>query len=248
MKAGERERQDRKHMRFNSRALSMRDPALAAAVGAFGGSDFGNEGFGDESYLGGVDSMAGDFGGDFGYDFGSEFGGAPGMIPAKPTAQQALGAWNALRAKRAKAVQRYSKLEPNAGSEVDIERYSFSLSEDFTLGTAAAFGTDMSGTPDTTFRPQVITANAPAAGFAYLSNLKMANVNVTVGPGEEDLFGISGPSWGRTMDMPTLSTSNRANADGRITTFTPPGYTPAATYTLVLNFKGPSRLAGGGAR
>jgi len=242
MKAGERESTDRKHMRFNSKTLAMRDPALAAAVGAFGGSDFGNEGFGDESYLGGVDVD------DFGGDFGSEFGAVPGMIPVKPTAQQALGAWNALRAKKAKAVQRYSKLEPNAGSEVDVERYSFSLSEDFPLATAAAFGTDMSGTPDTTFRPQVITANAPAPGFAYLSNLKMANVNVTVGPGEEDLFGISGPSWGRTMDMPTLSTSNRANADGRITTFVPPGYTPAATYTLVLNFKGPARLAGGGAR
>ncbi len=223
----------------------MRDPALAAAVGAFGGSDFGSEGFGDETYLGEDSPFAGDFG--FGYSpFGGDFGGAA-VVPAKPTAQQAIGAWNAMRARNARATQRVAKLDPNMGSDLSIERYSFSLSEDFALGTAAAWGTDMSGTPDTDFRPQVITANAPAPGFAYLSNLKMANVNVTVGPGEEDLFGISGPSWGRSMDMPTLTPSNRANADGRITAFTPPGYTPAATYTLVLNFKGPSKLAGGGA-
>jgi hypothetical protein len=133
------------------------------------------------------------------------------------------------------------------GSDLSVERYSFSLSGNFVLGTAGTFGTDFSGSPDTDFRPQIITANAPAPGFSYLSNLKMANVSVTVGPGEEDLYGISGPSWGRSMDMPTLTPSNRANADGRTTTFVPPGYTPAATYTLAINFKGPSKLAGGGA-
>jgi hypothetical protein len=233
---------------MNARQLAMRDPAMAAAVGAIGGSDFGNDGFGDETYLGGDDMspFCGDFGNEgFAGDFGGDFGAA--MVPARPTQQQALGAWQAMRTRKVRATQRVAKLDPNMGSDLSVERYSFSLSGNFVLGTAGTFGTDFSGSPDTDFRPQIITANAPAPGFAYLSNLKMANVSVTVGPGEEDLFGISGPSWGRSMDMPTLTPSNRANADGRTTTFVPPGYAPASTYTLALNFKGPSKLAGGGA-
>lgn len=224
----------------NDFRLALNDPAMAAAVGAISGNDFGSDfgefGFGDDG-----DPNA-DMGADeMGFGFGDDFGAA---AAAKPTPQQALMAWRTMQKKHLQGQRRMQKLDPNAGSAVTVERYSFSLSDDFTLGTAAAFPTTFSGTPDTTFRPQVITANAPAPGFAYLSNLKLANVDVTVGPGEEDLFGLSGPSWGRSMDMPTLSTSNRARAQGRTTTFVPPGYTPADTYTLTLNFKGPANLAG----
>jgi hypothetical protein len=214
--------------------LALNDPALAAALGAIPGTDFGED-FGDD----GVDPNFG-FGG---FGFGAEAMGA--IAQAQPSQQQMQAAWKTLMCKKAKAAQRMQKIDPNAGSDVSIERYSFSLSADFTLGTAAAFPNTMSGSPDTTFRPQMVTANAPAPGFGYLANLKMANVDVTIGPGEEDLFGLAGPSWGRTLDMPTLSTSNRARAQGRITTFTPPGYTPGDPYTLSLNFKGPANVTGG---
>ena len=238
--------------RHNDYNLALNDPALAAAVGAIGyddfgtdpvafAADFGGEGFGDETDMGvDLSPFAGDFGGDFG-------AAAAAVASARPTEQQAMAAWKALKTRQARGLQRVTKLDPNMMSDVSVERYSFSLSDDFTLGVAAAFPSTFSGTPDTDFRPQIVTANAPANGFAYLSNLKMANVDVTVGPGEEDLFGLSGPSWGRTLDMPTLTPSNRARAQGRTTTFVPPGYTPAATYTLCMNFKGPAKLAGGGA-
>lgn len=222
----------------------MRDAALAAAVGAISGADFGSEGFGDEENFG-VDMTTG-FGDDGIYPFAGDFGAAA-MVPARPTANQAMAAWNKQKVRAARGLSRVAKLDPNMMSDVDVERYSFTLSDDFTLGTAATFGSAFLSAPDTDFRPQVITANAPTPGFAYMSSLKMANVDVTVGPGEEDLFGLSGPSWGRTMDMPTLTPSNRARVQGRTTTFVPPGYTPAATYTLSINFKGPAKLAGGGA-
>lgn len=230
---------------FNDRHLAMRDPALAAAVGAISGADFGSEGFGDEENFG-VDCSPFGFGDDGIYPFAGDFG-ANAMVPAKPTASQAMAAWQKQKVRAQRGLSRVSKLDPNMMSDVDVERYSFTLSDDFTLGTAATLGAAFLSAPDTDFRPQVITANAPAPGFAYMSSLKMANVDVTVGPGEEDLFGLSGPSWGRTMDMPTLTPSNRARVQGRVTTFVPPGYTPTATYTLSINFKGPAKLAGGGA-
>lgn len=230
---------------FNDRRLAMRDPAMAAAVGAISGADFGEDGFGDETDLG-VDMGTEGFGDDGIYPFAGDFGAAA-IAPARPTASQAMAAWKKQRTRAAQGIKRVAKLDPNMMSDVSVERYSFTLSDDFTLGTAATLGAAFLSAPDTDFRPQVITANAPAPGFAYMSSLKMANVDVTVGPGEEDLFGLSGPSWGRTMDMPTLTPSNRARVQGRVTTFVPPGYTPAATYTLSINFKGPAKLAGGGA-
>lgn len=228
--------------RLGARDLALRDPALAAAVGAIG-SSFGDEGFGDETDVG-VDSDPGSAMAGFGFGFGAD----AAIATARPTEQQAVAAWRQLARQKARGMQRMAKIDPNMHSDVTIERYSFSLSDDFTFGTAATFGNGgdgFTGTPDTTFRPQIVTANAPAPGYGYLSNLKMSNVDVSIGPGEEDLFGLSGPSWGRTMDMPTLSTSNRARAQGRVTTFTPPGYSPTSTFTLSINFKGPANLAGG---
>lgn len=234
---------------MNQRQLVMRDPAaaailglaLAASTGGFAqsqaGADFGTEfgsHFGDE-----------DFGDDYGADFGAAVaaaGGAQLAIP-KPTAQQAIGAWNHLAVKRAHAQRRVAKLDPNRESNVKVERYSMSMGDTFVLGTTDTF--IISTTPDTQFRPQLITANAPSVGFAYLDNLKMANVNVTVGNASEDLFDYSAGAWGKDLDMPTLTPSNRATADIEYSGYVPPGFVAEANYKFRLNFKGPSLLAGG---
>lgn len=220
--------------------LVRRDPALAALMGAIAGGDFGGEfGFGDESDYG-----SDDFGDDFGDDDGFGFGAAPAV--RKPTPQQALAAWRATMARRSNNNRRVAKLDPNMHATTKVERYSFTLAQDVVLGTATAFtGAAMSGAPDTTFRPQVITANVPMPGFAYTSGIRMANVNVTVGSGSEDLFNYSAYAWGRSLDMPTLTPANRATVTGTTTTVTPPGFLVAATFTLSVNFKGPSLLAGG---
>ena len=214
--------------------LVQRDLGLAALMGGIAGNDFGNEfgfGFGDDE----------DFGDD---DYGDDVGfGGPAV---RPSPQALATAWKKHNAAKHHHSKRIAKLDPNMHSPTKVERYSFSLSQDLTLGTATTLNTNMSGSPDTTFRPQVITANVPTPGFVYFTGIRMANVNVTVGPGSEDAYNYSGPAWGRSMDMPTLTPANRATVTGASTTFIPPGYVSAATFTLSVNFKGPSLLAGGG--
>ena len=223
---------------MKQRQLVMRDPALAALMGGIAGGDFGGEfgfGFGDDDDMG-DDDMGDD-------DYGDDFGAAKRR--RRPSPKAAIAAHKKLSLRKAMHQRRIVKLDPNMGSPTKIERYSFSLSQAFTLGTPAAFDTNMSGTPDTMFRPQILTINAPTPGFALISNIKMANVNVTVGPGSEDAFNYSSLGWGRSLDMPTLTPSNRATVSGSYTGFVPPGFVAANAYTLGVNFKGPSLLAGG---
>jgi hypothetical protein len=240
-------------MALNFKKLASRDPALGALMGGIAGSDFGNESVGFESEFSfGDDYGAESFGDDMGFGddhgFGDEMGfgaaAAPHAVVRRPTAHQALAAHAHLAKKKSHGQKRKMLLDPNMGSDVKVERYSFSLSQDVVLGTATLFNTNMTGTPDTTFRPQLITMNAPSPGFAVITNIKMANVNVTVGPGSEDAFNYSASSWGRMMDMPTLLPSTRATVSGTTTTFVPPGFVQGATYTFNANFKGPSSLAG----
>lgn len=241
---------------LNARSLTRRDPALAALMGGISGSDFGiatgsRQGGSFESEASFGDDYGGEFGDDMGFGddvgFGADFGAGAVVHhrAPRPTAQQALNAHAHLHAKKSHGKKRAMLLDPNSGSDTKIERYSFSLSQDIVLGTATLFNSNMSGTPDTKFRPQLITMNAPAPGFALITNIKMANVAVTVGPGSEDAFNYSAGGWGRGMDMPTLTPSNRATVSGTSTTFVPPGYVQGATYTFGVNFKGPSLLAGG---
>lgn len=231
-------------MKHNSRSLAMRDPALAALMGGISGSDFGADAsFGEDFGFGFGD----DYGDDDGDDYGADFGAVARPVVPRPTAAAAMAAWQKHHAGKARARSRVVKLDPNKDSPVKVERYSFSLSQVFALGTTAAFDNNMSGTPDTDFRPQVITTNAPAPGFALISNIKMANVNVTVGPGSEDAYNYSAAAWGKSLDMPTLTPSNRATISGSYTGFVPPGYVLGASFTFGLNFKGPALLAGGGA-
>ncbi len=232
---------------MNQRQLVRRDPAAAAILGlslaassGAAGADFGAE-FG--SAFG--DDYGDDFGDDYGADFGAAVaaaGGAQLMVP-KPTAQQAIGAWNKQAVKRVHAIRRVAKLDPNRDSSVKVEKYSMSMGDNFVLG--ATSNHIISTTPDTQFRPQLITANAPTVGFAYLDNLKMANVNVTVGNASEDLFGYGAGAWGKDLDMPTLTPSNRATADVEYSGYVPPGFVAEATYKFRLSFHGPSLLAGG---
>jgi len=232
---------------MNGRTLVNRDPAMAALMGAFAvsaiaaGGDFGTEGefsFGD------------DYGDDVGFgDDDVGFGAAAHHHMAhaapKPTAAQAIAAYHKHHAQKSHGKRRQMLLDPNAGSDVKIERYSFSLSDTATFGTAAAMTSALSGAPDTDFRPQIVTMNAPFPGFAYIQNIKVANVSVTVGPGLEDAYNYSAASWGRSLDMPTLTPANRATVSGSYTAFVPPGYVQGTTYTFGVNFKGPALLAGG---
>lgn len=240
---------------FNARQLALRDPARAALLGAIGGSDFGSSvpvrtapmkfspgddyGFGDDDTGFGDDE----------YGFGAaakHHAAAAHLSKSKPHPAEVAKVWHEHHAKKARAMSRAVKLDPNMGSDVKVERYTMSLAQTFVLGTGGSFDTNMAQSPSTDFRPQLMTANVPTPGLAYLQSLAMANVLVTVGTGSEDLFAYNANSWGRNLDMPTLTPANKAIAQGTFTTFVPPGYVNGASYTLTLSFKGPSLLAGGG--
>lgn len=233
---------------MNHRQLAMRDPAMAilmlsATAGAgVHGADFGSEfsaefgsefsaEFGDES---GMFACGDDD------DYGAEFG-AVAVATKKPTAQQALAAFHALSARKQHTTKRAMLLSPNANSTAKVERYSFTISEEIELGNDSTF-TDLSDQPDTTIRPQVVTMNAPTPMFAFVNNIKMANVSITVGSGEEDAYNYNANGWGKSLDMPTLSPSNRATVNGRYTGYLPPGFVGGTLVPFSVNFKGPASI------
>lgn len=224
-----------------ARSLALRDRALAALVGAdsFRGSnsDFGGDWDedDDDDDIGYDAEFGDDFADDDDVGYDAEFGGG-----ARPTKRAALTAWQRRQRSKSRTGRRVRMLEPNKNSAVKVERYSFSLSQDIVLGTASAV--DMAGQPDTTIRPQRLTVNAPSPGFVFLSEIKVANVSVSIGGGVEDAFNYNPTGVDMTLDMPTLTPANRASLRGTYSGFVPPGYVGAAAYTLSASFKGPASI------
>ena len=130
-------------------------------------------------------------------------------------------------------------LEPNKGSTVKVERYAFSVSTDLVTGTASSFSE--ANSPDVTFRPQRITANVPHEGLVIVDGIRVANVNVTVG-GVFDAFDFNAEGVGQSLDMPTLSPSNKLTVSGGYTGVAFPGLTPPAVFKLVFSAKGPASI------
>jgi len=216
-------------MRPNSKVLALRDPAAAALVGAINGADFGSDEYGD----------------DYGYDFGDDYAFAadPSPVaiakPVAPPAHVAAQLWAAHKKKTAHTESRQRLIEPNKGSAVKIERYSFAINQTLTLGTAVAL--NMSGQPDTNIRPQRVTMNAPSPGFATVAEIKVANVSVTVG-GTSDAWDYNSLGVGQSLDMPTLTPANRATVLGNYSGFVPPGFVGGSAYTFCCSFKGPASI------
>lgn len=233
---------------WNSKQLAMRDPALAAFTGAISGSDFGSDaGFGDE-YGDDSDAELG-FGDDYGYGFGAAQAAArhPAVahqLARRPTQQQAAMAWHKLNAHSAIGKSRKTLLDPNMDSSVKVERYTFSLADALVLGTSSTLTSNMSQSPSTAFRPQVMTANVPAPGFVLATGIAVANVLTAVG-GTTDLWNYSAGAWGRQLDFPTLDPSQKLTITGSYTGFVPPGYLANSAFTLSVSFNGPAVLAGG---
>lgn len=242
--------------RPNAQSLALRDPAQAAILGiiavrgtSFGadsdfGSEFGDDDYGEDDY--GEDDDAGaEFGDD---DYGSEFGAAVAKAVKKTLARRSAGGnpklaamMRAQQAKLARSKKREMLLEPNKGSAVKIEKYAFTVSQAITLGTAVAF-TTLTGQPDTSIRPQRLTCNAPSPMFAFLQEIKVANVSVSVGSGLEDAFNYNANGVGQQLDMPTLSPANRMTILGSYTGFVPPGFVGGTAVFFSATVKGPASI------
>jgi len=220
-------------MRPTSRQLALRDVAMASLLGvtANNGTNFGSE-----------------FSGEFGSDFGDEMGddmfcadAVAASIP-KPTATEALQAYRSQMTGKINRQKRESLINPNRGSDIKVERYSFTISQPLVIGAAAAIS--MTGQPDTTIRPQVLMMNAPSPMFATIQEIKVANVSVTVGTGGEDAFNYSALAVSKHLDMPTLTPANRATILGAYTGYVPPGFAVGLPVTFSASFKGPATIAG----
>src|SRR5574338_88008 len=226
-------------MRPSSKTLALRDPALAALMGAIPGADFG----GEMGYEFGDDSLDDDefhvFGYEFGDDYGDVYGADAAPAAAVPPPSVAAKLWAKHRQDSALSERRARLIEPNKGSKIKVERYAFAVNQTLTLGTSATLSA--SGQPDTNIRPQRVTMNAPAPGFCTITEIKVANVSVTVG-GTQDAFDFSSLGVGQSLDMPTLTPANRASVLGSYTGFVPPGYSNAASFTFCCSFKGPASI------
>jgi len=226
----------------NARGLAVRDMALAAAIGAIG-ADFGADV---------DDEHSDDFGSDYGSDYGTDMGDdddwgadAPSlpqvMAAAKPPSPQAaMALWRAHHARVATTHRRRSLLNPNAGSDVDVEHYRFPINATITkLGTSQAL--TLQGQPTAKIRPKRITMNAPAPGFCTVESIQVANVLGTLGD-SSDAFEYNANGVGQVMDLPTLSPANKAIVRATHTGFVPPGYTGGSSYLFVASFTGPAQI------
>ena len=248
-------------MRPNAAQLSMRDPALGALLGLIPGADFGSEGmqlpeadFGADFGYNDFSPVGNDFdpfaamGADFGSfewagdaPYGADFGAA--KITAPPTAAQFLAMQKTIQtmqtqlaAKARKTAQRATLLEPNKGSNVKVERYSFGLSQALVVGTAAAIV--LAGNPSVDIRPQRICTNVPSPNYVYLTLIQVANVVVTVGTGVEDASDYANVAVATMLDLPTLSTQTPARVTGNYFGFVPASYVIGAATFFTTSFKG----------
>lgn len=174
-----------------------------------------------------VGGMPADFGNDFGGGFGDE----------TPNAANMALAFNEKMATRA----RERILRPNQDSSTKVQRYCFAINQTLTVGTAVALA--MTGNPETEFRPQRITANVPAVGFATYSSMKVANVGILVG-GVVDAYDFSAVGVGQSLDVPTLSPANAAKVNGNYTGTVPLPLVLGDSFVHSISFKGPANLAG----
>ena len=232
-------------MQPNSQQLARRDLALASRLGiiANNGTNFGSEATFAGEFA--ADFGGSDYSGEFSADpFGADFTFGVDAVPAnavvKPTPQQAVGAFHALRAKTVNKNKRLSILHPNMGSDVQVERYTMPLSQAIVMGTAIAL--NLSGNPDVTFRPQILMANSPTPMFATLTIIKVANTSITIGSGSEDAWFYNANAVDRELDMPTLSPANRVTILGNYTGYVPPGFPAALGVLFCCSLRGPAGL------
>lgn len=165
----------------------------------------------------------------------------PAAAPAAAVHPAAMALWAHHHKQRSASARREMLLEPNKGSATKIERYTFSVSTDVITGTASSFSA--SNSPDVCFRPQRITANLAQPGLVIIDGIRVANVNVTVG-GVFDAFDFNADGVGQSLDMPTLSPSNKLTVSGGYTGVAVPGLTPPAPFKVVFSAKGPAKIVG----
>lgn len=234
----------------NMREMVRRDPALAVLMGAISGVGFGYGNAAPAPRRAPRAPGVG-FGDDYGFgepDYGDDYGFGKAKHPAHPSHPKASHHHAAAHAHIQASHSTEARsllLDPNRGSTVKVERYSFSFSPTtaLVLGTASNQGT-YTQQPSASIKGQRVVMNAPAENFVFVQGLQIANVNVIIG-GQEDAVTYSGKSQGVVLDLPRLDPQNRATASSSYTGSLPPGFTAGANFIFVVTLQGPATLAGG---
>lgn len=233
--------------------LAMRDPARAALMGVDGMSDFGGEpemfgaegsDFGIESIFGGGGLGGSVFGDEYGDEMGAEVGAEMTVHDRRhplhhpnPHARRIIEK----HLHRTRHTQRRAMLlEPNMNSELKIERYTFSVNANITLGTASAILA--TGSPDVNFRPERVTMNVVSPGMIFITDGRVANVSFTVG-GQNDAWQFNANAVGQSLSVPTLTPANRATVSGTYLGLVPSPLSGTGAYTFCTSFSGPATLS-----
>ena len=234
---------------------SVYEPELLTGGAEFGG-DFG---FGDEGdeYDGGFSDIgidygfnSADFGGEMGYEFGAD--PAPHAAPAPHHAAIAHHAAQHGASPHGRAIiahhmkqmahreRRAMLLEPNKGSDLKVERYTFAINITITaLGSQGALSG--SNSPDVNFRPQRVTTNVVSPGMVLITDIRVANVSFSVG-GQLDAWQFNANAVGQHLDIPTLTPANKATFTGTYSGLVPSPLSGTGSYPFVLSFSGPASI------
>jgi hypothetical protein len=216
--------------------IAMRDLADASLMGAVD-DDFGVEGDFEPDQFGSED--------DFGVEFGEEdiFGVAAPQASAAMVNHPDPRVRNILHHHIRRGELRESRLrllEPNRGSELKVERYTFGIVAYITLSSSGSIS-PVSNSPDVNFRPQRVTMNVPSPGFILVTDARVANVSFVVG-GSIDAWQFNANAVGESLDVPTLTPANRATWTGSYTGLVPTPLSGTGSYTVIMAFTGPASI------
>jgi hypothetical protein len=232
--------------------LTMRDPAMAALMGALPSQNFGAMRRGTSTPTGrgrGRSSRTGaEFGfgfgdeGDYGADAGADAGADYGHHKHHPHHGHHKHPHVAAHERMlAETHSRMRMLDPNGSSRVKVEGYGFPITQSVILGVVSNIFQTLQ--PNAMIKPTVMVTNAPVPGFVSLSSVLIANVNTIIG-GSDDAYHYNPNSLRTYSRFPLLDMSTRATMSGTYSGLVPPGYAPAFAFPFTLTLYGPAVLAG----
>ena len=238
----------------NKAILARRDSTTAALMGAIAlGADFGNDYYNPSDRFGDVAAeVAAEFGEEAGQRVHAAMvAAAPGGLAHAPHAGQHGGhhpdmqrAWQHMNRMYERSAERSVLLDPNRDSTIKVEHYELPLAEDIIIGTQHIF-TALSTNPQTEFKPTSLVMNAPTPMFAFITDIKAANVSAHVSTFATDAYNFSALATRSHVHLPKLLPQNTVSVQGYYSGLTPPGFLGGTTTTFTATFYGPSTMAGG---
>ena len=238
----------------NKAILARRDSTTAALMGAVAlGADFGNEYFNPSDRFGDV---AAEVAAEFGEEAGQRVHAAMTAAAQAPLAraphhgQAGMAhpdmhrAWQHMNRMYERSAERSVLLDPNRDSTIKVEHYELPLAEDIIIGTQHIF-TALSTNPQTEFKPTSLVMNAPCAMFAFITDIKAANVSAHVSTFATDAYNFNSLATRSHVHLPKLLPQNTVSVQGYYSGLTPPGFLGGTTTTFTATFYGPSTMAGG---